>query len=113
MLNGELDWGRSVNKRATGPSYNAFLKNDELHIILNSGKNLLEKKDGRTKVSKGWFESSSLYDIVYSSDGKVSYDKIQNNKGKVYYTPYYGTFTDGKFITTTTRRKKKKFLKLE
>lgn len=111
--NGELGWGRSVYKRATAPSYNAFLKNDELHIILNSGKNLLEKKDGRTKVSKGWFESSSLYDIVYSSDGKVSYDKIQNNKGKVYYTPYYGTFTDGKFITTTTRRKKKKFLKLE
>ncbi|WP_298419971.1 hypothetical protein [uncultured Kordia sp.] len=111
--NGELDWGRSIFKRANGPSYNAFLKNDELHIILNSGKNLLEKKDGRTKVSQGWFESSSLYDIVYSVDGKVAYTKIQDNKGKTYYSPYYGTFTDDKFITTTTRRKKKKFLKLE
>lgn len=111
--NGELSWGRSIFKRSTAPSYNVFLKNDELHVILNSGKNLLEKKDGRTKVSKGWFESSSLYDIVYSSDGKVSYDKIQDNRGKVYYTPFYGTYTDGKFITTTTRRKKKQFLALE
>lgn len=110
---GELNWGRSIFKRSTAPSYNVFLKNDELHVILNSGKNLLEKKDGRTKVSRGWFESSSLYDIVYTSDGKVSYDKIQNNRGKTYYTPFYGTFTDGKFITTTTRRKKKKFLVLE
>ncbi|WP_046759025.1 hypothetical protein [Kordia jejudonensis] len=111
--NGELDWGRSLFKRSEAPSYNVFLKDDQLHVILNSGKNLLEKKDGRTKVSQGWFESSSLYDIVYSSEGKVSYNKVQNNKGKTYYTPFYGTFTDGKFITTTTRRKKKKFLTLE
>ncbi|QHI35843.1 hypothetical protein IMCC3317_11910 [Kordia antarctica] len=111
--NGKLSWGRSIFKRSGVPSYNAFLKNDELHVILNSGKNLLEKKDGRTKVSQGWFESSSLYDIVYSSTGDVSYDKIQDNRGKVYYMPYFGTFTDGKFITTTTRRKKKQFMKLE
>lgn len=111
--NGELKWGRSIFKRAGVPSYNAFIKNDELHVILNSGKNLREKKDGRTKVSQGWFESSSLYDIVYSSNGEVSYDKIQDNRGKPYYSPYYGTFSDGKFITTTMRRKKKQFLKLE
>lgn len=110
---GSLDWGRSIFKRSTEPSYNVFLKDDKLHVILNSGKNLLEKKDGRTKVSQGWFESSSLYDIVYSSNGDVSYDKIQDNRGKPYYVPYYGTFTDGKFITTNIRRKKKKFLTLE
>lgn len=111
--NGELSWGRSIYKRATTPSYNAFLKNDELHVILNSGKNLIEKKDGRTKVSKGLFESSSLYDIVFSTEGNVSYDKVQDNSGNTYYMPYYGTYTDGKFITTTTKRKKKQFLKLE
>ena len=44
--NGKLDWSRSVFKKAQSPSYNAFIKNDELHVILNSGKNLNEKKDG-------------------------------------------------------------------
>lgn len=110
---GELDWGRSIFKRATSPSYNAFLKNDELHVVLNSGKNLTEKKDGRTKASKGWFESSALYDFVYSSNGDVSYDKIQNNKGKTFYLPYYGTFSNNKFIMMSSARKKKQFMILE
>ena len=29
--NGKLDWSRSVFKKAQSPSYNAFIKNDELH----------------------------------------------------------------------------------
>ncbi len=110
---GELSWGRSVFKRSNAPSYNAFLKNDELHIILNSGKNLLEKNDGRTKVSQGWFESSSLYDFVYTSDGNVTYSKIQDNRGKNYYTPFYGTYTDGIFIMANDLSRRKQFMKLE
>ncbi|MFC0604403.1 hypothetical protein [Winogradskyella pulchriflava] len=110
---GELDWGRSIFKRATSPSYNAFVKNDELHVLLNSGKNLLEKKDGRTKVSRGWFESSSLYDIVYNSSGEVLYNKVQDNKGKTYYLPYYGTYQDGKFIMMSSGRKKRQFMILQ
>ena len=107
---GDLDWGRSIFKRSTTPSYNAFLKDDKLHVVINSGKNLLEKKDGRTKVSKGWFESSALYDIVYSKDGAVSYDKVQDNKGKTYYLPYYGTYENGKFVMMSSGRKKKQFM---
>jgi len=110
---GKLDWGRSIFKRATSPSYNAFLKNDELHILLNSGKNLLEKKDGRTKVSKGWFESSSLYDIVYNNSGEVIYSKVQDNKGKTYYLPFYGTYQDDTFIMMSDGRKKKQFMILK
>ncbi|MBC2845306.1 hypothetical protein [Winogradskyella flava] len=110
---GNLDWGRSIFKRSNTPSYNAFIKDDELHVLLNSGKNLLEKKDGRTKVSKGWFESSSLYDIVYNNNGDVSYSKIQDNKGKTYYLPYYGTYQDGTFIMMSSGRKKRQFMILQ
>ena len=112
--NGDLDWGRSIFKRATEPSYNAFLKNGELHVILNSGKKLTEKTDGRTKASKGWFESSALYDFVYSSSGDVSYDKIQDNKGNTFYAPFYGTFENGSFIMMSSRNsKKKQFMTLQ
>jgi len=110
---GELDWGRSIFKRANKPSYNAFLKEDKLHVILNSGKNLTEKNDGRTKASKGWFESSALYDFVYSNTGEVSYDKIQNNKGKTYYLPYHGTFENDIFIMMSSKKSKKKFMILK
>jgi hypothetical protein len=110
---GELEWGRSIFKIATAPSYNAFIKNEQLHVILNSGKNLIEKEDGRVKVSQGFFESSSLYDIVYSSNGDVSYDKIQDNNNKVKYSPYYGIFKENRFITIGNYEGKKRFLILE
>ena len=111
--NGDLDWGRSIFKRAETPSYNAFLMNDQLHVILNSGKNLTEKKDGRTKVSKGWFESSSLYDFEYSVDGNVAYNKIQDNKGNEFYLPFRGTYETNKFIMMSSGKKKKTFMILE
>lgn len=111
--NGDLNWGRSVFKRSSVPSYNAFLKDDKLHIIVNSGKNLRNKKDGRVKVSQGFLESSSLYDIVYYANGEVSYDKIQDNKGKTHYIPYYGTFVNDKFIMMSTGMKKKQFMILQ
>ncbi len=111
--NGDLDWGRSIFKRSTSPSYNAFLKDDKLHVVLNSGKNLTEKNDGRTKISKGWFESSALFDFVYSKDGEVSYDKIQDNKGKTYYLPYFGTYENGKFVMMSSGKKRRQFMTLQ
>lgn len=110
---GNVNWGRSVFKRSTSPSYNAFLKNNELHIVLNSGKNLTEKSDGRTKVSKGWFESTALYDFKYSNSGEVKYDKIQDNKGNNFYTPFFGTFNNDKFILISDGGRKKQFMILE
>ena len=111
--NGDLDWGRSVFKRSKEPSYNAFIKDDQLHIILNSGKNLNEKNDGRTKVSKSFFESSSLYDFEYAANGDVSYNKIQDNKGNEFYLPYYGTYDTNKFIMMSSGKRKKVFMILE
>ncbi len=111
---GNLGWGRSIFKKSQEPSYNAFLKNGKLHVLLNSGKNLKEKNDGRTKVSQGFLESSALYDMVFSENGEVSYDKIQDNSGNTSYTPYYGTFENNKFIMTSSRGgKKNQFMILE
>lgn len=110
---GDLVWGRSIFKRDEFPSYNAFLKDGELHVILNSGKNLTDKEDGRVKVSKGWFESSSLYDIVFNAGGEVAYNKIQDNKNNTYYLPFYGIFSDDRFITISSGAGKKQFLILE
>lgn len=110
---GDLEWGRSIFKRSTAPSYNAFVKDDELHVILNSGKNLVEKEDGRVKVSKGLFESTSLYDIVFNSTGETSYNKIQDNKNNTFYLPYYGIFNAERFITISSGAGNKRFLILE
>lgn len=109
---GNIVWGRSIFKRANSPSYNAFLHNDELHVLLNSGKNLLKKNDGRLKVSQGWFESSSLYVFLYDKDGKVTHQKIQDNKGNTTYIPYRGSFVDGKFVMYNHSKSKKQIMML-
>ncbi|KGL63367.1 hypothetical protein [Polaribacter sp. Hel1_85] len=110
---GNLNWGRSIFKRDTSPSYNAFLNNGKLHVLLNSGKNLTAKTDGRLKVSKGWFESSSLYVFLYDKDGNVSHEKIQDNKGKTKYIPYKGSFADGKFVMYNHSKSKKQLMILD
>ena len=110
---GELLWGRSIFKRANTPSYNAFVKDQSLHIILNSGKNLTEKEDGRTKLSKSLLESTSLYDVEYTKTGEVTYNKIQDNKENEFYLPFYGTYEANKFIMMNDGRRKKTFMTLE
>jgi len=110
---GDLTWGRSIFKRALSPNYGAFVKNNELHIILNSGKNLLEKNDGRTKVSQGVFESSSLYDIEFSENGEIFYNKIHDNKNLFNYVPANGCFESDRFIMMSGHPKKKRFMILE
>ena len=110
--NGDLVWGRSIYKRSNEASYNVFLHNDQLHVLLNSGKNLLKKNDGRLKVSKGWFESSSLYLFLYDQDGNVAHQKIQDNKGKTFYIPYRGSYSKGKFMMYNHSKKRKKIMML-
>lgn len=110
---GKLMWGRSIFKRSTAPSYNVFLKNDELYVLLNSGKRLVKKDDGRTKVSQGLFESSALYNIIFKEGGKVVYEKIQDNKKKTKYLPFFGTYDFDRFIMPSNVINKKKFLILE
>lgn len=110
---GNLDWGRSIFKTSTSPSYNVFYKNEKLHIILNSGKNLKEKKDGRVKVSRGIFEGTALYDVEFSSDGEVQYHKIQDNGGSTDYNPNYGTYELNRFIMPSQGGRKKQFMILE
>lgn len=111
--NGNLAWGRSIYKKANSPSYNAFLKDNQLHVILNSGKKITEKSDGRTKISKGLLESTALYDIHISETGKMTYTTIQENKDKNYYLPSLGTFENNRFIIVNDHKREKQFMILE
>ncbi len=111
--NGKLLWSRGIYKRSNEPSYNAFVKNDQLHLILNSGKELLQKNDGRTKVQKGLFEKSALYNIYFNKNGKITYNKIRNNKRKDTYFPHTGKYSNGRFIMRNYFKSKRRLLFFE
>ncbi|MDX1462621.1 MAG: hypothetical protein R3359_06155 [Marinirhabdus sp.] len=110
---GNLTWARSILKKDYAPSYNAFVLNNTLHVFLNSGKNLGEKSDGRTKVRRGFLEGSALYDISFDpSNGELDYQQIQENKGKETFIPYKGTFGDDAIVLPNLSKRKKSFLVL-
>jgi len=106
---GELEWGRCLYKESSEHSYNAFLKNKNLHIVLNSGKDLKEKRDGRIKISKGIFESKALYDFVFTENGKMEINKILEYKNRETYLPNLGSFFGNQLIMPALDKRKKHF----
>jgi len=110
---GEIEWGKSILKKENKTTFNAFTDNENiLHILLNSGKKLDTKKDGRTLVTTNFLESSALYDISFDNIGNRKIQKIKENKDKTYYSPNYGNYVDGKFIMLSSS-KIIKFMSLE
>ena len=107
---GDVVWGRSILKAATRPSYNAFISNDKLHVLLNTGKALKKKKDGRIKAKQGFFQSSALFDYVYETNGSVIQEKLRDNKGKSIYQPRNGAFQNGKFIMLNSSESEKSLI---
>ena len=109
---GNILWGRSIFKKDSQPSYNAFVMENKLHVLLNSGKDLKEKEDGRVKASKGFLESTSLYDFVYDENGNVTHEKIQDNKNKTVYIPFLGNYKKDKFIMFNLSKNNKQLMML-
>ncbi|WP_298419969.1 hypothetical protein [uncultured Kordia sp.] len=108
---GELVWGRGLHKISKHGDYNAFIKNEKIHILMNSGEKTLEKMKKRA-IFKDESLFSALYDIVYASDGSVSYHKIQNNEEHDLYIPIHGLYTKGIFLITSEDKYDRKYMKL-
>ncbi|WP_299767765.1 hypothetical protein [uncultured Dokdonia sp.] len=108
---GNLVWGRSILKKSNSPSYNAFAVDGKLHILLNTGKNIKEKSNGRKKVKKGWLEKSALFDIVFDEQGGETYQMIKENDGrKDFYSPSSGNYDYNTFIMANLSKNKRQFL---
>lgn len=107
---GSILWGRAILKKDNLPSYNALVLDDQLHVFFNTGKDIIEKKDGRKKAKRHIFSSTALYDVVFDANGKDTFEMIQENKGKTVYRPYLGTYDYDKFILANLSKSKKQFL---
>lgn len=107
---GTILWGRGILKKDNAPSYNAVVIDNELHVFFNTGKNIIEKEDGRKKAKRHLFSSTALFDVVFDENGKDTFEMIQENKGKAVYRPYLGTYDYDKFILANLSKSKKQFL---
>jgi len=108
---GEVLWARSLFKSDNRPSYNAFVLDTTLHVLLNASKNLSERKDGRTKMKRTIFSSTALYDVTFNSEnGDLTYTTLQENSDKVTYRPYLGSYRDNTIILPNVSKRNKSFL---
>lgn len=111
---GNIIWGRSIFKVANGPSYQPVVIDDQLHVLLNTGKNITEKSNDRKKLKRGWLEKSALYDVVYDKNGKETYEMIkENGSRKSFFSPWRGSFDWDTFVMPNFSKNKKQFLILQ
>jgi hypothetical protein len=108
---GNLVWGRSILKKSNEPSYNAFALDGKLHVLLNTGKNIQEKSNGRKEVKKKFLEKSALFDIVFDDKGEQTFEMIKENDGrKDFYSPNGGNYDYDTFIMANLSKNKRQFL---
>lgn len=111
---GKIVWGRSIFKKANGPSYQPIEVDGQLHVFLNTGKNIANKSNDRKKLKKSFLEKSALYDIVYDANGKETYELIRENGGrKEFFSPWRGSYDLGTFVMPNFSKNKKQFLVLK
>jgi hypothetical protein len=106
---GKLKWARSLFKKSYEHSYNAFINDGQLHVILNAGKDLKEKKDGRLKITNDFFESKALYDFSFTENGERKVTKILDYEDKERYMPNLGSYQGNQFIMSSSGGKTKHF----
>ncbi|MCW5520554.1 hypothetical protein J1N09_11930 [Aureitalea sp. L0-47] len=110
---GTMQWGRSISKNDSRATYNAFVKDNNLHVLANAATNLKQKDDGRTRATKSFFGPTTLYDFKYDANGEVIIKRIQDNKGKTLYIPHNGNYVNGRFIMLSDSWTERRFLVLE
>ncbi|MDC7998840.1 hypothetical protein [Gilvibacter sediminis] len=111
---GVVVWADHVQKDTASykRAYNAYIKDRQLNILLNGGRNYDTTKNGDPNLKQGFLEGSALYRVVYTLDGTQKVQKIQDNKDD-YYLPRYGAYVNGKFIMISDSRSKRRFMFLE
>ncbi len=108
-IDGELVWGRTILKHDLFPSYHPFIAGNRLHILLNTGKNVSEKSDGRKKLKKGLFEKLSLFDVSFDPEtGEQKMESLREGS-KGYYQPNHGSYGYDSFVMTNFSKKNKRF----
>lgn len=106
----ELRWARGLQKiAATGtlPIYNAMVKGNELHIIMNIIK--LHYGKNNTVFIVGKRKRMFLYDIVYNEEGNFKDFLIDDNKD-LSYNPGLGSYYENTMSAINDDRKTKRFI---
>lgn len=104
---GELVWGRGIEKKTTIPSYQAFLLDGKLMVMLSASKKSSEKK----KVAYSLFGKSVLVNIIFDiENGEKQYESFPIQDSKSVYVPYLGINENDQFILPNNSKNKKQFL---
>ena len=106
---GELVWGRGITKFSTILSYQAFLMDDKLMVMLSASK----KSGVRKKVVNSFFGKPVLVNVILDVEtGEQQFETFPSQISKSIYLPYLGIFKNNQFILPNKSKSKKQFLVL-
>jgi hypothetical protein len=110
---GELVWGRGINRVKQSFKHKAFLKNDQLHVVLTADCKLSPRSDGRMKIkSLILLNERCLFDITFDKAGEINYNtfSLKNTEGK-FYDVTSSFYMDGILLVPQATMRKKRFIK--
>ncbi|THD69251.1 hypothetical protein E7Z59_02660 [Robertkochia marina] len=96
---GILLWGRGVLKNGVS-YYTPIVVGQDLHILFNAGKKPRPLGDGRTQFTLKAKRNSSLFDLHFNAQGRMSYTAIRNNSKNSFYKPLPFSFQKDPFLFT-------------
>jgi len=103
---GELVWGRGIQKYSTIPSYQSFLMDDKLMVMLSASK----KSGERKKVTNSFFGKPVLVNVILDIEtGEQEFETFPSQDSKSIYLPYLGIFNRGHFVVPNKSKNKKQF----
>lgn len=83
---GNMVWARNINKTeqtqgdAAYASYTAYGHDDDMYFFINSGENPQKLSNERIQFKQGYSRNPNMFVIKIASDGKVSHQKIIDDK---------------------------------
>ncbi|MEM7086559.1 MAG: hypothetical protein AAF489_10280 [Bacteroidota bacterium] len=103
---GVLEWGRGIQKLSTIPSYQVFLMDDKLMVMLSASK----KSGERKKVTNSFFGKPVLVNVILDTEtGDQEFETFPSQDSKSIYLPYLGIFKKGHFVVPNRSKNKKQF----
>lgn len=109
---GKLVWGRAINRVKQSFKHKAFLKNDQLHVVLTADCKISPRSDGRAKIKSLILNERCIFDITFDNEGIIKYNtfSLRNTEGK-YYDVSDSFYVDGILLVPQASMRNKRYLK--
>lgn len=109
---GDLLWGRAIDRKSD-ESFGVFMRDDQLHFLLNAGESNGPSSSGKIKFRYTTRKASSLFHLTCSATGDFRYAKARENADEYNYMPWLLEAHEDRYIMPGTKKTEMRLMYVE